>query len=135
MWLPFLYLVGSDRNFHLKISELFVMQSGQSFCTGFLKVVLANRTISKLWSVTSGSVTVRSSWPDRRAPVEEVGLPWNMRGGDSMSITSFAGFAAEIVGLFLGLPFAGELERPRPGTRLPRFSLWWKMSMTPDFRS
>ena len=99
------------------------MQSGQSLETGFLKVVLATRTISKLWSVTSGSVTVRSSWPDRRAPVDEAGLPWKIRGGDSMSMTSFAGFAAEIFGLFLGLPFVGEFERPMPGTRLPRFSL------------
>ena len=120
MWPPFLYFVGSDRNFHLKTSEVLVAQSGQSLETGFLKVVLATRTISKLWRVTSGSVTVRSNWPDRRAPVDEVGLPWKIRGGDSMSMTSFAGFAAEIFGLFLGLPLVGELERP---TRLARLSL------------
>lgn len=51
-----------------------------------------------------------------------------------MSMINFAGFAGASLGLFLGLPFAGELERPMPA-RLLRFSLWWKMSMTADFLS
>ncbi len=51
-----------------------------------------------------------------------------------MSMISCAGFAGANLGLFLGLPFAGELERPMPA-RLFRFSLWWKMSMTAGLRS
>ena len=52
-----------------------------------------------------------------------------------MSMTSFAGFAGANFGLFFGLPLAGELDRPRFGTKLLRFSLWWKISITPAFRS
>ena len=50
-----------------------------------------------------------------------------------MSIANFAGFAGTIVGLFFGLPLAGEFERPMPRERLARFSLPWsflKISMT-----
>ena len=49
-----------------------------------------------------------------------------------MSTTNLAGFVGASLGLFLGLPFAGEFERPM---RLLRFSLWWKISMTAAFRS
>ena len=52
-----------------------------------------------------------------------------------MSMTSLAGFAGASFGLFFGLPLAGELDRPIFGTKLLRFSLWWKISMTPAFRS
>lgn len=52
-----------------------------------------------------------------------------------MSMTSLAGFAGASFGLFFGLPLAGELDRPAVGTKLLRFSLWWKISMTLVFRS
>ena len=43
--------------------------------TGFLNVILAIRVISKLASLTSGSVTVKRSWPERRAPDEFAVFP------------------------------------------------------------
>ena len=75
VWPPFLNLVASVRNFHLKSSVSLEAQLRQSLWTGFLNVTRAMRNISKVWSVISGSVTVRRSWPDRRAPEDWDGLP------------------------------------------------------------
>lgn len=57
-----------------------------------------------------------------------------------MSIAIFAGFEGANFGLFFGLPFAGELERPTAMERLLRLSLPWSflkrsMTATDGFRS
>ena len=53
-----------------------------------------------------------------------------------MSMANLAGFAGASLGLFLGLPLAGELERLVPKPILWRFSLWKKSMTAPDgFRS
>ena len=66
---------GSDRNFQRNISVVLVVQSGQSCLTGRLVVTLASNTISNVLMLTSGSLSVRISWPESRAPVEEPGGP------------------------------------------------------------
>lgn len=75
MWVPRLNRLGSERNVQVKRWVSLDAHSGQSFDTGFLTVTLALRTMSKDWSLTSGSVTVRRSWPESNAPEDWDGVP------------------------------------------------------------
>ncbi len=66
---------GSERNLQRNSSVVLVVQSGQSCLTGRLVETVASRTISNVLILTSGSLRVRMSCPDSRAPVDCPGGP------------------------------------------------------------
>ena len=133
--MPFLKCANSERNFQEWSCEVVVAQCRQSLLTGFRVVILPCRTISKLWIMTSGSVTVRSNWPDSRAPELWDGVPCNINGGDSISTESCAGCDGPSLGDGFGLALIlppDDVELPvKAAPRDLRLSFEVRRSMVP----
>ena len=73
--MPVLKEVASERKVQEKRVVDLDAHSGQLVVTGLLVETLAERVMTKVSSLMEGSVTVRMSWPESRAPVDEPGGP------------------------------------------------------------